>query len=54
MKTINANNKNMFYDPEVLNHNIVTQEGVNNCLHYIDESKKERFLEIMKETHYIG
>jgi hypothetical protein len=33
-----------------LNHNIVTQGEVNNCLQHIDESKKEQFLNVIAHT----
>ncbi|HET8688965.1 MAG TPA: hypothetical protein VFM18_20335, partial [Methanosarcina sp.] len=31
-------------------NNIVTQEAINHCLGYIDESKKDQFLELMAVT----
>ena len=36
-----------------LNHNIVTQGEVNNCLQHIDESKKEQFLNVIGDTQII-
>ena len=36
-----------------LNHNIVTQGEVNNCLQHIDESKKEQFLKVIADTQII-
>jgi hypothetical protein len=33
--------------------NIVTQEAINHCLGYIDESKKDQFLELMAVTQII-
>jgi hypothetical protein len=41
------------YDCDLLSHNIVTQEEVNNCLNYIDESKKEQLLKVVQETQII-
>ena len=43
----------MAYDSDLLSHNIVTQEEVNNCLHHIDESKKQQFLKVIEETQTI-
>lgn len=43
----------MVYDCDLLSHNIVTQEEVNNCLNRIDESKKEQFLKVIQETQII-
>jgi hypothetical protein len=36
-----------------LNHNIVTQGEVNNCLQRIDESKKEQFLKVISDIQII-
>jgi hypothetical protein len=36
-----------------LNHNMVTQGEVNNCLQHIDESKKEQFLNVIADTQII-
>jgi len=36
-----------------LDHNIVTQGEVNNCLQHIDESKKEQFLKVIADTQII-
>lgn len=43
----------MVYDCDLLIHNIMTQEEVNNCLSHIDESKKEQFLKVIQETQII-
>lgn len=34
-------------------NNIVTQEAINHCLGYIDESSKDQFLELMAVTQII-
>ena len=34
-------------------NNIVTQEAINHCLGYIDESKKDQFLELIAVTQII-
>jgi hypothetical protein len=34
-------------------NNIVTQEAINHCLGYIDESNKGQFLELMAVTQII-
>ncbi len=34
-------------------NNIVTQEAINHCLGYIEESKKDQFLELMAATQII-
>jgi len=34
-------------------NNIVTQEAINHCLGYIDEPKKDQFLELMAVTQII-
>jgi hypothetical protein len=41
------------YNSDLLSHNIVTQEEVNNCLHHIDESNKQQFLKVIEETQII-
>ena len=37
----------------MLNHNIVTQEAVNDCSKYIEESRKEQFLKIIEGIRII-
>jgi hypothetical protein len=41
------------YDCDLMGHNIVIQQEVDNCLHHIDESKKEQFLKVIQETQII-
>jgi hypothetical protein len=41
------------YDYDLMCHNIVIQQEVDNCLRHIDESKKEQFLKVIQETQII-
>jgi hypothetical protein len=36
------------------NINMVTEEAINKCSEYIDKSKKDQFLKVMKETKIIS